>query len=49
MGLSTLKIVQKPGSELEEIGKPVIASQSAIVISLALERLPAEIVELRKK
>jgi hypothetical protein len=46
---TTLKIIQKPGSELEEIGKPVIVSQSAIVISLALEHLQAEIDELRKK
>lgn len=46
---TTLKIVQKPGSELEEIGKPVIVSQPAIVISLALEHLQAEIDELRRK
>jgi hypothetical protein len=44
-----LKVQLKPGQELEEIGKPVFAAQNLVVISDELERLQAQIDELKKK
>jgi len=39
----------QPGQEIEEIGKPAMAPQKFVVISEELERLQAQIDELKKK
>jgi hypothetical protein len=39
----------QPGQELEEIGKPAMTTQKFVVVSEELERLQAQIDELKKK
>lgn len=45
---AALKIVVNEGTELEEIGKPAVATQPAIFIASELERLQRSIEELKK-
>lgn len=45
---SALKIVVSEGTELEEIGKPTVATQPAIFVASELERLQRSIEELKK-
>lgn len=45
---AVLKIVVSEGTELEEIGKPAVATQPAIFIASELERLQRSIEELKK-
>ena len=44
-----LNIKMQPGQELEEIGKPVLTMQKFVNVSEELERLQAQIDELKKK
>ena len=46
---TVLNVKMQPGQELEEIGKPAMATQKFVVISEELERLQAQIDELKKK
>jgi hypothetical protein len=44
-----LNVKMQPGKELEEIGKPAMATQEFVVLSEELKRLQAQIDELKKK
>jgi len=46
---TVLNIKMQPGRELEEIGKPAMTTQKFVVVSEELERLQAQIDELKKK
>jgi hypothetical protein len=46
---TVLNVKMQPGQELEEIGKPTMTTQKFVVVSEELERLQAQIDELKKK
>jgi hypothetical protein len=46
---TVLKVRMEPGKELQEIGKPAMSPQKFVVVSEELERLQAQIDELKKK
>jgi hypothetical protein len=46
---SILNVKMQPGKDLEEIGKPAMATQEFVVVSEELKRLQAQIDELKKK
>ena len=46
---TVLNVKMEPGQELQEIGKPVLTSQTFVVFSDELARLQAQIDELKKK
>jgi len=46
---TVLNVKMEPGKELQEIGKPAFTTQQFVVVSEELERLQAQIDELKKK
>jgi hypothetical protein len=46
---TVLNVKMEAGKELQEIGKPATTTQKFVVVSEELERLQAQIDELKKK
>ena len=46
---TVLNLKMEPGKEVQEIGKPAMSTQKFVVVSEELERLQAQIDELKKK
>jgi hypothetical protein len=46
---TVLNVKMEPGKELQELGKPAMTTQKVVLVSEELERLQAQIDELKKK